>query len=94
MRTHARKGARGVERKLVPLPAKRRTEHTAAPATGGRGALRQPSSQLLLRSLARWTDGTAHPGPTGEEPRPPGLGNDTRMEGRLGVGVLRVQGRL
>lgn len=64
VRTHARKGARGVERKLVPLPAKRRTEHTAAPATGGRGALRQPSSYCF----GVWPAGpTAPPIPAPQE---------------------------
>lgn len=92
MRTHAREDVHGVKRKRAPLPAKQRTKHTAAPATDGSGA-REAGERL---PLGVWPAGPTAPpisAPQEKIPQPPGLRNDTRTEGHLGVGVLRMQGR-
>lgn len=75
------------------LSLRNRTKHTAAPATDGSGA-REAGERLLL---GVWPAGPTAPpisAPQEKSPQPPGLRNDTRTEGHLGVGVLRMQGRL
>lgn len=62
--------------------------------------LRQPTAAGPVRQarllLGVWPAGPTAPpisAPLEKVPQPPGLRNDTRTEGHLGVGVLRMQGR-